>query len=112
MLVLSRYCPLETNLKTHSEPEFRLVHLPWCAAFLGGGLFLYGYFISIGASGPLCAFWFGFQKVGLIMGTVGVMSYALDAFRSSSTEIFIMGMVFKVSAAESFCKIPVSRARS
>ena len=64
------------------------------------GLFLYGHYIEIGANAILCTFWFGFQKVGLLVGTVSTLSYGLDAFRSSSSEIFIMSMTLKVRFKE------------
>ena len=40
--------------------------------------------------------------VGVLIGIFATLSYALDAFRKQSNEIFIMNMLFKV------CLLPIA----
>jgi hypothetical protein len=70
------------------------------AFFCGIGMFLYGYAMKIGASGVLCAFLQGVMQFGVVLGLASTTSYALDAFRDQSNEIFIMAMLFKVSLSD------------
>lgn len=80
----------------YSEPEFRLVFmLPACIA-CALGMFLFGYTLEIGAAAELCAFLQGVMMVGVLIGIFATLSYGLDSFRSQSSEIFIMNMLFKV----------------
>lgn len=62
----------------------------------GIGMFLFGYTMSIGAAAPLCAFLQGVMMFGVLIGIFSTLSYALDAFRSQSNEMFVMNMLFKV----------------
>lgn len=83
---------------TSSEPEFRLVFMiPACIA-CGLGMFLFGYTMAIGAAAELCSFLQGVMMVGVLIGIFSTLSYGLDSFRSQSNEIFVMNMLFKVSA--------------
>lgn len=59
-------------------------------------MFLYGYAMKVGANGPLCAFLAGVMQLGVILGLSATTSYALDAYREESNEVFIMAMLFKV----------------
>lgn len=78
------------------------------------GMCLFGYTMSVGSPSALCAFFQGVmyvsswmrsisngtdvkcRMVGVLIGIFATLSYALDAFRSQSNEIFIMNMLFKV----------------
>lgn len=62
----------------------------------GLGMFLFGYTMSIGAPAPICAFLQGVMMFGVLIGIFSTLSYALDAFRSQSNEMFVMNMLFKV----------------
>jgi hypothetical protein len=64
--------------------------------FMGLGMFLFGYTMAIGANAILCAFLQGVMMVGVLIGIFATLAYGLDAFRSQSSEIFIMNMLFKV----------------
>jgi hypothetical protein len=79
-----------------SEPEFRLVFMSGATVFMGLGMFLFGYTMAIGANAILCAFLQGVMMVGVLIGIFATLAYGLDAFRSQSSEIFIMNMLFKV----------------
>jgi hypothetical protein len=59
------------------------------------GMFLFGYTMSVGSPSTLCAFFQGVMMVGVLIGIFATLSYALDAFRSQSNDIFIMNMLFK-----------------
>ncbi|KEF61050.1 uncharacterized protein A1O9_02615 [Exophiala aquamarina CBS 119918] len=77
------------------EPEFRLVFMiPACFA-CGLGMFLFGYTLETGAAAELCAFLQGVMMVGVLIGVFATLSYGLDSFRSQSSEIFVMNMLFK-----------------
>lgn len=86
----------------YSEPEFRLTFMALAGVTCGIGMFLFGYTLSIGANAILCAFLFGVQMFGIIIGIWSTISYGLDAFRNLSSEMFIMNMLFKVGP--SFCQ--------
>ena len=77
------------------EPEFRLVHMFPATVLCAIGMFCYGWFTQIGASAYVCAFFQGVMMCGVLLGTISSVSYALDAYRDSSNEIFIMNMLFK-----------------
>lgn len=72
------------------------------------GMFLFGYGMGHGLNSSLCAFFGGIQMFGILIGIWSSFSYALDAFRNLSSEMFILNMVFKVCAGES--KIVVEHA--
>lgn len=94
------------------EPEFRLVFMGVALVFCVIGMCLFGYTMSVGSPGThaatnygthfnsdvaaLCAFFQGMMMFGVLIGIFATLSYALDAFRSQSNEIFIMNMLFKV----------------
>ena len=82
--------------RVDSEPEFRLVFMSLALVTCGIGMFLFGYTMAIGANAALCSFLQGVMMVGVLIGIFSTLSYALDAFRSQSNEIFIMNMLFKV----------------
>ncbi|PMD21581.1 serine/threonine kinase 16 [Hyaloscypha hepaticicola] len=77
------------------EPEFRLVFMSGATVFMGLGMFFFGYTMAIGANATLCAFLQGVMMVGVLIGIFATLAYGLDAFRSQSSEIFIMNMLFK-----------------
>ncbi|EXJ53391.1 uncharacterized protein A1O5_13380 [Cladophialophora psammophila CBS 110553] len=77
------------------EPEFRLVFMLPTMIIYAVGTFLYGHFMNIGAAGPLCSFFWGVMQCGIVFGLCSTTSYALDAFREDSNEIFILAMLFK-----------------
>lgn len=62
----------------------------------GVGMFVYGYMLETQASAILCSFFWGWMMFGVLIGGISPMSYALDAFRDCSNELFIMNMLFKV----------------
>lgn len=62
----------------------------------GLGMFLFGYAMEIGAAAEVCSFLQGVMMVGVLVGIFSTLTYALDAFRSQSSEMFVMNMVFKV----------------
>lgn len=78
-----------------SEPEFRLGHMAIATVLCGIGMFGYGHFVQIGASAYVCALFQGIMMAGVLVGTISSVSYALDAYRESSNELFIMNMLFK-----------------
>ena len=61
----------------------------------GIGMFGYGHFVQVGASAYVCALFQGIMMAGVLVGTISSVSYALDAYRESSNELFIMNMLFK-----------------
>jgi len=77
------------------EPEFRLYHMIFATAATGIGMFGYGHFTDIGASAYVCALFQGIMMAGVLVGTIAPVSYALDAYRDASNEIFIMNMLLK-----------------
>jgi hypothetical protein len=78
-----------------SEPEFRLLTLPIGAVLFTAGTFAYGYAVGDGDSVYLCNFLYGMMLCGGIVASSTVIVYALDAYRDSSNEIFIMNMLYK-----------------
>jgi hypothetical protein len=77
------------------EPEFRLWHMIGATIGCGVGMFGYGHFVQIGASAYVCALFQGIMMTGVLIGTIAPVSYALDAYRDASNEIFIMNMFLK-----------------
>jgi len=77
------------------EPEFRLYHMVGAIAGCGIGMFGYGHFIQIGGNAYVVAVFQGIMMVGVLIGTIAPVSYALDAYRDASNEIFIMNMLMK-----------------
>ncbi|GME38594.1 MFS general substrate transporter [Neofusicoccum parvum] len=77
------------------EPEFRLVFMTIAMITCALGMFLFGYTMAVGAASALCAFLQGVMMVGVLIGIFATLSYALDAFRSQSNEMFVMNMLFK-----------------
>jgi hypothetical protein len=86
---------LRMNPLTSSEPEFRLLPTPIGAVIFAAGMFGYGWTVQAGGSVYLCVFLNGMMLCGALAATSSLFVYALDAYRSSSNEIFIMNMVFK-----------------
>lgn len=66
--------------------------------FSSTGMALFGYFASTGQSAVLCAAMQAIEVFGVLIGNISTMSYALDAFRAHSNEVFIMAMLVKVCA--------------
>ena len=62
---------------------------------VGVGMFGYGHFTQVGASAYVCALFQGIMMCGVLIGTIAPVSYALDAYRDASNEIFIMNMLLK-----------------
>ena len=85
---------------TSSEPEFRLFHMFLAVIGCGVGMFVYGYMLETQASVYVCSFFWGFMMFGVLVGGISTMGYALDAFRESSNELFIMNMFFKVHLSD------------
>jgi hypothetical protein len=69
--------------------------MPLGTVICGAGFFGYGKAIQSGVNVYGCATLFGIQLAGITIMTSCLLSYALDAYRDSSNEIFIMGMFFK-----------------
>src|SRR5277367_1469131 len=81
---------------TSSEPEFRLFHMFLGVIGCGVGMFVYGYMLETQASPYVCSLFWGWMMFGVLVAGISSMAYALDAFRESSNELFIMNMLFKV----------------
>jgi len=62
----------------------------------GVGMFVYGHMLEIQASIYVCSFFWGWMMFGVLIAGISSMAYALDSFRESSNELFIMNMFFKV----------------
>ena len=62
---------------------------------VGVGMIGYGHFCQVGASAYVCALFQGIMMFGVLVGTIAPVSYALDAYRDASNEIFIMNMLLK-----------------
>jgi hypothetical protein len=62
----------------------------------GVGMFVYGFMLQTQASIYVCSFFWGWMMFGVLVAGISSMSYALDSFRESSNELFIMNMLFKV----------------
>ena len=78
-----------------SEPEFRMLTLPIGTVLYTAGTFGYGFAVGNGQSLYLCNFLYGMMLCGGIITSSTVIVYALDAYRDSSNEIFIMNMLYK-----------------
>lgn len=76
------------------EPEYRLLAAIG-AVLTGVGLVAFGYMAEQHMSYYATATVHGIALFGVICGTLGTSAYALDAYRSTSNEIFIIAMVFK-----------------
>ena len=77
------------------EPEFRLfllIGLFVCAAL---GYYLFGYLISKGASTVAISVVYAIIVAGIQFSAVTVGTYMVDAYRTISVDVFIIGMVFK-----------------
>lgn len=83
-------------MTNNSEPEFRLAHMFLGAIGCGVGMFVYGFMLQTQASIYVCSFFWGWMMFGVLVAGISSMSYALDSFRESSNELFIMNMLFKV----------------
>jgi hypothetical protein len=78
-----------------SEPEFRLLLLPIGAVVFASGMIGYGWGINAGLNVYGCNVLNGMMLGGGMICSTSVIVYALDAYRDSSNEIFIMNMFFK-----------------
>jgi MFS family permease len=76
------------------EPEYRLL-VVLGSLLTGVGLMAFGYLAQHQMSYYATATVHGIALFGIICATVGTSAYALDAYRSMSNEVFIMGMVYK-----------------
>ena len=79
----------------NSEPEFRLLPIPFGVSVFTGGMIGYGWAIQNGVNVYVCCLLNGMMLSGGLMCSSAILVYALDAYRESSNEIFIMNMVFK-----------------
>ncbi|KAM6529307.1 hypothetical protein FALCPG4_007448 [Fusarium falciforme] len=77
------------------EPEFHLIGLVWCTFITVGGLVGMGYAVEGNQSVELICFCWGLVLCGFVGAGMTISSWALDAFRAISTEVFIMGFLFK-----------------
>ncbi|KAF2201000.1 MFS general substrate transporter [Delitschia confertaspora ATCC 74209] len=76
------------------EPEYRLLGmLPSVVA--GAGLVGFGYATQNGESVYVTATMLGITIFGIVAASIAASAYILDAFRSMSSELFIMNMVSK-----------------
>ena len=89
------------------EPEYRLI-LCIAGLFIGAGLFAFGHQAQIGGSFYGTSALHGLIMFGIIASGISTVSYALDAFRSMSSEIFIMGMCVKNFLFYGFCKFALA----
>jgi hypothetical protein len=69
--------------------------MPLGAAMFTAGMFGYGWAVEKGLNVYICCFLNGMMLGGAIIASTVVLVYALDSFRDSSNEIFIMNMVIK-----------------
>ena len=76
------------------EPEYRLL-ICVGALCIGAGLFGFGHMAQVGGSYKGTASLHGLVLFGILASGISTTSYALDAFRNMSSEIFIMGMCVK-----------------
>ncbi|KFY93843.1 hypothetical protein V498_04227 [Pseudogymnoascus sp. VKM F-4517 (FW-2822)] len=77
------------------EPEFRLpLLIPWMA-FTAISFFLLGWMCENGSSPVAVAAIQGIGLVGFQFMSVSLSTYMIDAYRSISVEVFIIGMVAK-----------------
>jgi len=76
------------------EPEYRL--LPMAIALLSGvGLMGFGALAEAQKSLYACATMHGLALFGIVAATTSASSYALDAYREMSSEIFVAGIIYK-----------------
>lgn len=69
--------------------------MPIGATIFTSGMIGYGWAIQNGLSVYVCCLLNGMMLGGGLMCSSAVIVYALDSYRDSSNEIFIMNMVFK-----------------
>lgn len=77
------------------EPEFCLIPVSISGACAIAGLVGWGFTVQNGQSIYLAAFLWGLMLFGMTWLATSATSWALDAYRQNSTEVFIMNMVFK-----------------
>ena len=76
------------------EPEYRLL-ICLGGLCIGAGLFGFGLVAQTGGSYYGTGSLHGLVLFGIMASGISTTSYALDAFRNMSSEIFIMGMCVK-----------------
>ncbi|KAH7032350.1 major facilitator superfamily domain-containing protein [Macrophomina phaseolina] len=76
------------------EPEYRLLCMV-PGLLMGVGLMLFGYVCEEQASYYATATVHGVDLLGIMCVVIASANYGIDAFRDMSSEIFIIGMVFK-----------------
>lgn len=76
------------------EPEYRLLAMA-SSVFTGIGLMAFGVMAEKHITYYATATVHGIALFGVICATISTSTYALDAYRGMSNEIFIAGMVFK-----------------
>ncbi|KAE8853756.1 hypothetical protein HRS9122_00748 [Pyrenophora teres f. teres] len=76
------------------EPEYRLLAMVFSVTIVIG-ICLFGHYAEQGSSYYLTAFFHGMDLFGIVIAAISVSSYALDAFRHLSSEMFIINMVLK-----------------
>jgi MFS family permease len=77
------------------EPEFHLALVSVGGVCTVTGLIGWGYSVNNGQSIYLICFCWGLMLFGMTSIATNCTSWALDAFRQYSTEIFVLNMVFK-----------------
>ncbi|KPI35680.1 putative MFS-type transporter [Cyphellophora attinorum] len=77
------------------EPEFCLIPTTISGVITVAGLVGWGFTVHNGQSIYLAAFLWGLMLFGMAWFATSATSWALDAYRQNSTEVFIMNMVFK-----------------
>jgi MFS family permease len=77
------------------EPEFCLIPTTISGIITIAGLVGWGFTVHNGQSIYLAAFLWGLMLFGMAWFATAATSWALDAYRQNSTEVFIMNMVFK-----------------
>ncbi|OMP86559.1 Protein HOL1 [Diplodia seriata] len=76
------------------EPEYRLL-LAAPGLLMGAGLVLFGHLAQVRASYYATAAAHGVDVFGILCVAVAAGAYGIDAYRDMSSEVFIVGMVFK-----------------
>ncbi|KAF4537043.1 MFS transporter [Lasiodiplodia theobromae] len=76
------------------EPEYRLL-LVAPGLLMGAGLMLFGYLAERQVSFYATATAHGIDVFGILFVAIAAGAYGIDAYRDMSSEIFIIGMVFK-----------------
>lgn len=76
------------------EPEYRLL-LVVPGLLMGAGLMLFGYLAERQVSFYATATAHGIDVFGILCVAIAAGAYGIDAYRDMSSEIFIIGMVFK-----------------